>query len=124
MRTRYARPAPAAKIAAAARAGQPSLRERIARLERELAELRAEQRAEFLATIRATVPAGVLFSAGELFAQREIEAGLAEALAAAGVRLARQLAKRLRSFERELGLERVGRDEHGIVWTIPDSGGG
>jgi hypothetical protein len=91
-----------------------SLAARIAALETELVELRQQQRTELVVTIAAVIGPGVAFSARELWEHRVISPALASVLAELGLTSARQLGKKLR----QLGLERVGVDEHGAVWLV------
>jgi hypothetical protein len=92
-----------------------TLAERIHELRRELLLLEQEQRAALRARIAATIPPGVAFSARELFDHRVINPAWSHALTEAGITSARQLGKRLR----QLGLTRVGVDEHGAIWLCP-----
>jgi hypothetical protein len=89
---------------------------RIAQLERELEQARQEQRAELVTMIRSQVGPGVAFSAWELFQHRRVNLALAAAFHDAGIHSPRQLGKRLRQLCGS-GLERVGDDEHGAIWT-------
>lgn len=93
---------------------QPSRREQIAALERQLADLRDQQRADLVLAIVLIIGAGVAFSAAEVWAHQAVHVELAEALEDAGIRSPRQLGKKLRS----LGLERVGADHDGAIWIV------
>jgi hypothetical protein len=98
---------------------QPSIADRIAHLERELRALRAEQRAEFVATIAIVVGPGVVFTAHELFQHRIVSAELAAAFDAADIHNARVLGKRLRALCGH-GLDRVGADHDGAIWMVSE----
>jgi hypothetical protein len=92
------------------------LNERIAALERELQQLREQQRLELVVTIASIVGSGCCFSARELFAHARVSPELAAAFADAGVDSGRVLGKLLRTLCGR-GLERIGADEHGAIWT-------
>jgi hypothetical protein len=102
----------------------PSLAGRIRAVEAELLELRQQQRHELLATIAATVEAGCVFSARELWSHAAISPALNSGLIDAGIRSPRQLGKRLRQMAGAFigsdkgtpTLERVGVDRDGAVW--------
>jgi hypothetical protein len=92
---------------------RPVLAVRIAQLETELLALRQQQRETLKDQIALDVGPGVAFNARELWDHRLVSSALAAALRELNIRNARQLGKKLR----QLGLTRVGVDEHGAVWT-------
>ena len=65
--------------------------------------------------LRILVPASC-FSAKELFDHQRISPALRDAFTDAGITSIRKLGKRLP----QLGLVRVGEDEHGIIWAWPE----
>jgi hypothetical protein len=89
---------------------------RIRQLEDELRALRAQQRDDLVAAIAAVVGPGVAFGARELFAYSVLSPDLAAAFEDANIRNARVLGKRLRQMSGS-GLERVGADHDGAIWT-------
>jgi hypothetical protein len=88
---------------------------RLRALRLEVAELEQRTREDLRRTIVTIVGPGVAFSARALFDHRVVSPELAEAFADAGLHNARQLGKKLR----QLGLLRVGVDEHGAIWVCP-----
>ena len=90
-----------------------SLAARIAQLETALLELRQQQRTELVVAIAAVIGSGVVFSARELWEHRVVSPALACAFDELGIHSPRQLGKKLRA----LGLERIGADHDGALWT-------
>jgi hypothetical protein len=60
------------------------------------------------------VGSGVAFSARELWQHQRVSPPLAAALADLGIVSIRQLGKLLQRS----GLQRLGEDEHGVIWTV------
>jgi hypothetical protein len=89
-----------------------SLAARIRAVRLELADLEQQQRNALLYTIAAVVGPGVCFSANELFTHRTVCSALQTALDEIGIESPRQLGKKLK----QLGLTRIGADEHGVIW--------
>ena len=91
-----------------------------------VAHLEQQQRDELVATIAASVPAGYVFSARELFDHRLVSPELRQAFEDGGIHSVRQLGKRLRQlsanktpeFYLNVKLERVGDDHGGALWMI------
>jgi hypothetical protein len=89
-------------------------------LEREIAELRQEIRADLVRAI-ARAAAGSVFSARELWAHRAIDRDLAGALAEAGITSAHALGKFLEHADPPapgVTIGHVSRNNGGVVWEV------
>ena len=75
-----------------------------------------------LEALRQRIGHGVTFNAAEVLRHSELDPVLQAALMNAGLTTTARVGRRLASLGRRGHLERVERDEAGVVWMLPDAG--